>query len=101
MRDYKYIIFDVDGTLLNYELSERGAFYRTAAICGFDADEDTYQMYIDICDRVWEKYDLVRGRQGVGLPEVIPPCVPSAVDQHDVRIVLVSEFMEFHLYASC
>lgn len=58
MRDYKYIIFDVDGTLLNYELSERGAFYRTAAICGFDADEDTYQMYTHICDSVWEKYDL-------------------------------------------
>lgn len=58
MTDYTYIIFDVDGTLLNFEKSERRAFGRTMKACGIFADDELYRKYTDFCDSVWEEYDL-------------------------------------------
>ena len=58
MTDYTYIIFDVDGTLINFEKSERRAFSRTMESCGIFDDDELHRKYTDICDSVWEEYDL-------------------------------------------
>lgn len=58
MTDYTYIIFDVDGTLINFEKSERRAFSRTMESCGIFDDDELHGKYTDICDFVWEEYDL-------------------------------------------
>ena len=41
--------------------------------------------------------DMVVPGQNTGLPQVVPPCVPTAVDQHDVGERTVSEFMKDHI----
>ena len=58
MTDYTYIIFDVDGTLINFEKSERRAFSRTMEACGIFDNDELHRKYTDICDSVWEEYDL-------------------------------------------
>ena len=50
MTDYTYIIFDVDGTLINFEKSERRAFSRTMESCGIFDDDELHRKYTDICD---------------------------------------------------
>lgn len=58
MKDYTYLIFDVDGTLLNFEKSERRAFDKTMETCGIPAGEELYRKYTRFCDALWEEYDL-------------------------------------------
>ena len=41
--------------------------------------------------------DMVALGQNTGLPQVVPPRVSTAVDQHDMGERAVSEFMKRHL----
>lgn len=45
MAKYEYLIKDVDDTLLNFEKSESGAFYRTMEACKITPDSRLLELF--------------------------------------------------------
>lgn len=54
MRKYKYILFDMDNTLLDFTRAEYLSFKRTAIAAGLDYTEEQYREYTAINDMLWK-----------------------------------------------
>lgn len=58
MASYKYILFDMDNTLLDFSRAEYLAFKSTAESVGLDYNEELYSMYSEINDSLWKKLEV-------------------------------------------
>lgn len=54
---YDTLLFDADGTLLDFELAEREAFVITMSRYGLIADNDIISLYSKINDALWKKLE--------------------------------------------
>ena len=50
---YKILLLDADGTLFDFGQAEREAYYKTARHCGLPAEEEAYQLYSGINEKLW------------------------------------------------
>ena len=57
MKQYKAILFDVDQTLLDFNQSERHAFYQTAAYWDAPCDDDLLNLYSISNKEAWLLYE--------------------------------------------
>lgn len=55
---YKIIIFDVDATLLDYDVSEKNAFINTMLECNIACDDNLTSIFIKVCWEEWDKLHL-------------------------------------------
>ncbi len=58
MAEYKYILFDMDNTLLDFSRAEYLAFKSTAEAVGLSYSEEIYAMYSEINDSLWKKLEV-------------------------------------------
>lgn len=58
MKEYKYVVFDADDTLLDYRADEKDAFLRTFAALGIRADEETLHFANETSENVWTSVGL-------------------------------------------
>ncbi len=54
---YKYILFDADDTLLDFEQDERNAFFSLFKEKGFPCDEDLYNEYTTLNLGLWKRFE--------------------------------------------
>jgi 2-haloacid dehalogenase len=54
---YDTLLFDADGTLLDFELAEHDAFISAMAQFGINADEGTISVYSKLNDALWKKLE--------------------------------------------
>ncbi len=54
---FKYILMDIDGTLLDFEKCACNAFLKTAKALGLNFNEDDYAVYSKCNDKYWKKYE--------------------------------------------
>ena len=54
---YKIVLFDADGTLLDFLRSEHEAVKEALAMSGIDADDDMISVYSEINDGLWKKLE--------------------------------------------
>ena len=54
---YKYILFDADDTLLDFEQDERNAFFSLFKEIGFPCDEDLYNEYTTLNLGLWKRFE--------------------------------------------
>lgn len=54
---YDTLLFDADGTLLDFALAEREAFSQTMLLHGIVADDNVISMYSSINDALWKKLE--------------------------------------------
>lgn len=62
---YKYLLFDLDGTLLDFKAAQRQAFFACCAVFGIKADENTLIRYDTLNESLWrqlEKGEITRAR---------------------------------------
>ena len=59
-KEYKYILFDVDDTLLDFKKAERRAFDITADEFGLRHNDKIYSAYTEINDSLWKEFQLGR-----------------------------------------
>lgn len=57
---YKYILFDIDSTLINYDISFDLASKELLCECGVEVSEDTIQLVHTITDNTWFDMELDR-----------------------------------------
>lgn len=82
MRGYKYLLFDLDNTLMDFDRAEETAFYAAFSASSLVADPHIYAVYHEINSGLWkrlEKGELDRERlkdlryemlfQQLGLPD--------------------------------
>ncbi len=55
---YKYIIFDIDDTLLNYLEDKRNALINTLNDCNIQYNDKLFDIYYKICWDEWYKFGL-------------------------------------------
>lgn len=60
MKKYKTILFDVDGTLLDFKASEREALVKAFEKHNYILDENVKKIYHRINHFLWEQYELGR-----------------------------------------
>lgn len=58
MQKFRTILFDLDGTLLNFEEAERVALSNAFAEFQIPCSENTQDMYHNINSRLWEQFEL-------------------------------------------
>ncbi|MBE6616597.1 MAG: noncanonical pyrimidine nucleotidase, YjjG family [Ruminococcaceae bacterium] len=58
MSKYKYLLFDMDNTLLDFSRAEYLSFERTAKEAGLDYSEELYELYSRINDSLWKKLEV-------------------------------------------
>ncbi len=54
---YKYLLWDVDGTLLDFEYSMRVSLYKSLKKIGVEATEEMIDRYSQINDRWWKRLE--------------------------------------------
>ena len=54
MRKYKYLLFDADNTLFDFDRCEHGAFKAALAGAPLEYSESVYSVYHDINDGLWK-----------------------------------------------
>ena len=55
--EYTTLLLDMDGTFLDFGAAEKSAFYRAMEKNGYEAGEDTYQLYSRINHGLWEAFE--------------------------------------------
>lgn len=58
MHQYRWIVFDADGTLFDYECAELSALTRTFEHYGVRFDSDIHRLFRTINGRLWEEFEL-------------------------------------------
>ena len=58
MAKYKYILFDMDNTLLDFSRAEYLAFKATAEACGLTYSEELYASYSEINESLWKRLEV-------------------------------------------
>lgn len=57
MQRYKTILFDADGTLLDFDKAERSALQKVFLAQGFSFDDTVYRTYHKINDDLWKQFE--------------------------------------------
>lgn len=57
MKNYTWLLFDADGTLLDFEKAERTALCEALAAHGIAANEEIISTYSTINDAIWKKIE--------------------------------------------
>ncbi len=57
MKDYTFLLFDADGTLLNFDLCEEKALKDTLKQYGVSAEEEVVGLYHRINASLWERFN--------------------------------------------
>ena len=55
---YKFLLFDVDDTLLDFQKAEFEAFKRLLSEFNITYKDEYYQIYHDENRRLWKEYEL-------------------------------------------
>lgn len=55
---FKYLLFDADNTLFDFDAAEHEAFYRMCAQHALPCSAEGYQLYHQINDRLWKELEL-------------------------------------------
>lgn len=58
LKKYKYLLFDVDDTLLDFQMAELNAFKMLLAEYHIDFSEEYYKIYKTENHRLWKEYEL-------------------------------------------
>lgn len=58
MQRFRVILFDLDGTLLNFEEAERNALSNAFAEFQISCSENTQYLYHEINKRLWEQFEI-------------------------------------------
>ncbi len=56
---YDLILWDMDGTLLDFKFAQRRALQEVFRTRGIEFTEEVYQIYTEINDYYWKKYELL------------------------------------------
>ena len=65
MRGYKYLLFDLDNTLMDFDRAEETAFYAAFSASDLAVDDGVYRLYHEINGGLWkqlEKGEMTRER---------------------------------------
>ena len=57
MKHYTWLLFDADGTLLDFEMAERNALITALSAHGVTADEEIITTYSAINDAIWKQIE--------------------------------------------
>lgn len=57
MKNYRFLLFDADNTLFDFDRSERVAFEAALAAFGKSCGEREYAIYHEINDRLWKLFE--------------------------------------------
>lgn len=58
MKQYKWLLFDADGTLLDFPLAERTSLCEALAAQGIQANEEIIAAYSAINDAIWKQIEV-------------------------------------------
>ena len=58
MKKYKYILFDADNTLFDFDRCEREAFGEAVGMAGLECTDEVYGAYHVINDGLWKQLEL-------------------------------------------
>lgn len=61
---YEFVLFDADNTLLDFDLAEHRAFYKTMGEYGIPCSEQIEALYRSLNQELWTAFN-----KGVGLPQ--------------------------------
>ena len=65
MKEYKYLLFDLDNTLMDFDRAEETAFYAAFSASDLAVDDGVYRLYHEINGGLWkqlEKGEMTRER---------------------------------------
>ncbi len=106
MREKRYdiILWDVDGTLLDFLKSERWALTEAFRDYGFEIDDEVISTYSEINDALWKRLErgevtkeqVLRGRFEGLFTQLLPGGVleHKALDEKRLREIGISEFQK-------
>jgi len=57
MKNYRYLLFDLDNTLFDFDRAEETAFTAAFSAYGLPCDTDIYRLYHEINDRLWKQLE--------------------------------------------
>lgn len=57
MSKYKYILFDADNTLFDFDMAEEKAFAECCAECGVEYSDELFSRYIEINTGLWRRIE--------------------------------------------
>lgn len=57
MRPYRYLLFDLDNTLMDFDRAEKSAFFAAFSACGFTPTDEVYTLYHEINDQLWKQLE--------------------------------------------
>lgn len=60
MNRYRWIVFDADGTLFDYDHAELSALTRTFELYGVDFDSEVHRLFKEFNARLWEEFEQGR-----------------------------------------
>ena len=57
MKEYKYLLFDLDNTLMDFDRAEETAFYAAFSASDLAVDDDVYRLYHEINGGLWKQLE--------------------------------------------